>query len=365
VPVSDELYRRVAIRGWQDLRDLSDAAIVAYFRLRTGPESSMIPGVAVTRRAAFAEALHWKPAKTNGAIEELVARNVIVADWEAPLVWIPQAALDGGPENPNQVTGWRRYWSLVPDCDLKVRVRMELRAMLEPRRTKKGETFVATFDEACPNVTPKVAETGSGSGRERKGRGGGKGTVPPPTIFKSQKAVGAERDAVEVALTRCSSARLASRYALALTGLELVRLREELTRRPPDQIALVPVAYELYLESEGYAASGDRAHGMRWFIGDLDEKWLPAASKAQKEADEQAARIRQQEKRAAEDKEIDALYPDAGDLLNRDRWRWKALVAELGLEGAARIEKFRGVQRHLRPDGAAAPQAPAQAGGQA
>jgi hypothetical protein len=174
------------------LRGTSATAQLVYLRLRTGPESSPIPGVVLIGPAGLAEALGWTLAKAKAALDELAAKGLLVADRQARLVFIPRAAVEGAPDNPNHVTSWARYWTLVPECDLKSHIRSNLRVMLEER----GPTFVAAFDRACPdgstnlagnvppnpprdvapNVTPKVGETGSGGGVGPEEGGG-----PPPS----------------------------------------------------------------------------------------------------------------------------------------------------------------------------------------
>jgi hypothetical protein len=45
------IYRRMPVGAWTDLAGLSDAAIVLAMRLRTGPETTTIPGLIVAGRA--------------------------------------------------------------------------------------------------------------------------------------------------------------------------------------------------------------------------------------------------------------------------------------------------------------------------
>jgi hypothetical protein len=177
---SIQIFRRVAVSIWDALAGLPVESQLIYLRLATGPESQPIPGVTLVGRAALAEAIGWPAPRLERALRPLVSDGHIVVDWDRRVIWIPRAACDGAPDNPNVVTSWARYWSLIPICDLKRRIHRELFAQILPR----GPTFLEAFGKACPdldgNVPSKVgrnvAETGSGEERRAGGgdpRGGG------------------------------------------------------------------------------------------------------------------------------------------------------------------------------------------------
>lgn len=190
-PRARQLYRRVAIGAWSELRGMTDAARLLYLFVRTGPCSSPIPGVSAVGKAAIAEELGWPTAKVERAAKELVDAGLMAVDWTARLIWCSRGPIEAPPENPNQVLGWRSYWGLVPDSTLRVRIRTEIRVALENR----GPDYLQAWDEVVasptpnvgrnvppnhdPNLPPNVRATGSGSGS-----GGGSGErwdVPPPS----------------------------------------------------------------------------------------------------------------------------------------------------------------------------------------
>lgn len=268
-----ETFRTLFVSVWEtELRGASDEAIVAYMRLRTGPESSAIPGVVLVGRAALAEALAWKQSKMAAALDELGATGRIVADWQARLVWIPRAAVEGAPDNPNQVSRWRRYWPLVPECALKGRVRSELRQMLEER----GGTFLVTFDEACPegssnlsgNVPLKVVETGSGSG---SGRGNKKGREESSLADESRSR------AIETVVQKCEQRRIAAGYGKVEED-DKASLRDAVSDLDDRDLSLTPAAYSSFLgDKRDYYAT--HSHSMRCFLADFRKEHLPDARK--------------------------------------------------------------------------------------
>jgi len=228
---AEGIYRRVPVAIWTEMGVLSDAAIVLLLRLRTGPETTPIPGLVVAGRAGLAEALGWPARRLDAAYRELETRGLVRADWRARLIWLPAVIGDAPPANPSVVMGWRSTWPQVPPCPLRDEVATALGAAVSAR----GPGYAAAWGTVGDTVSPTVADTvgdtvtdtgaggGSGGGSEK---GGGAG--PPPTVVGSE-AIEAVRDAYRAVLgaeppaLRPSEAGRIGRTLAALGDLELVR----------------------------------------------------------------------------------------------------------------------------------------------
>jgi len=156
-------YRLVETRIWTDakVRSLSKPQPCGqslFFRLLTGPETIIIPGVLVVTRAGLAEKLGWDAKGFAKAFAELSAKGMAKADWEAGLVWLPNGVRHNSPANPNVVKGWAKEWPEVPECPLKGEILQALRNHIEGL----GEGFAKAFAERFPDGSPnQEQDTGS------------------------------------------------------------------------------------------------------------------------------------------------------------------------------------------------------------
>jgi len=155
-------YRAIPITFFdrEDIRGLSAnaAALWLYFYLMAGPHSTRIPGVFRAGKAALAEGLRWSIETFQESFDELAARGMARADWNAPLVWLPgEMNPDNQPDNQDHTTGIMRAFALLPDCDLK-----------EEARSAWG-TFLTHCGHRVDTVSAPVAvtetETGAGGAR--------------------------------------------------------------------------------------------------------------------------------------------------------------------------------------------------------
>jgi hypothetical protein len=78
---------------------------------------------------------------------------LVIADWEARVIWIPGALRYNPPANPKVVLGWGRFWPKFPDCDLKQTAYSALKDLAGGRdksmKLKSGMSFSAAFLLAC------------------------------------------------------------------------------------------------------------------------------------------------------------------------------------------------------------------------
>ncbi len=157
-------YRIVETRFWTDakVRALSKpqpCGLFLLFRLMTGPETIIIPGVIVTTRAGLAEKLGWDAKGFGKAFAELSREGWAKADWDAGLVWIPNGIKHNSPANPNVVKGWAKEWPEIPECPLKGEILQALREHIEGL----GEGFAKAFAERFPDgYRNQEQDTGTG-----------------------------------------------------------------------------------------------------------------------------------------------------------------------------------------------------------
>jgi hypothetical protein len=143
------LYRKIHVQVWGDrrFRELSEGAQRLWFYLLTGPETTSLPGLIVAGKAALAEALGWSAERFLERFGELSAKGMAKADWDARLVWLPNAIRHHRPDNPNIVVGWRDYWDHAPECDLKAEAYRAYRSAIEPLGEGYAQAFAKGFRE--------------------------------------------------------------------------------------------------------------------------------------------------------------------------------------------------------------------------
>jgi len=116
-----------------------------------GEQTDIVPGLFKISEEAFAAQLHWSLKGFRKAFDELLQEGMVKADWQARLVWVPNALKYNLPFNPNVVKSWGVAWEKLPDCELKaeafLRIRQEIEVMAE--HLPKGEAFLEAFDLTC------------------------------------------------------------------------------------------------------------------------------------------------------------------------------------------------------------------------
>jgi hypothetical protein len=111
----------------------------------------------------LAEALGWDLKAFREAFAEASRQGLVKADFEARLIWLPNAIRYNEPENPNVVKSWRAAWDELPECKLK-RVAWEaLRVALAAKdevAEKNESAWVTAFSQSCPE--PSVEGSAKG-----------------------------------------------------------------------------------------------------------------------------------------------------------------------------------------------------------
>lgn len=144
-------YRKLDIRMWSDskFRELSPIPPCGqglWIYLLTSPYTSNIPGVYRASEGALADDLRWPLKAFRKAFLEASQKDMVKADWNAPLVFVKNALRYNRPESPNVITSWRSTWDEIPECSLKVTVYQHLKAFAEGL----PKAFLEAFTKALP-----------------------------------------------------------------------------------------------------------------------------------------------------------------------------------------------------------------------
>ena len=143
-------YRKIDTRIWGDVRfrELSSpppSGKYLWLFLLTGPQTSNIPGLFRAGEMALAEELGWSIEGFRKAFAEPLSKGLVKADWNARVVWIPNAIKYNAPENPNVVKSWSSTWDDIPECTLKIEAYERLKDFTEGL----GEGFGKAFVQGC------------------------------------------------------------------------------------------------------------------------------------------------------------------------------------------------------------------------
>lgn len=117
-------YRKVNPARWNDprFRSLSRPepnGQTLYWFLRTGPQTGIVPGLYEARAGGLADHLGWERADFDRAFSEIEGQKLAAADWEAGVVWVPDAIEDDTPQSKNAATAWGKALAELPECPLK------------------------------------------------------------------------------------------------------------------------------------------------------------------------------------------------------------------------------------------------------
>lgn len=144
-------YRKIDVRMYGDakFRRLSrpqPCGQYLWIWLLTGPCTSVIPGVIPHGPAAMAERIGWPVEAFRKAFAEVLDEGMAKADFDAPLIVLPNAVRYDPPQSPNVVRSWRVVWDELPECSLKLEFWQSVKGFLEAF----GKGFTEAFGEACP-----------------------------------------------------------------------------------------------------------------------------------------------------------------------------------------------------------------------
>lgn len=136
-----------------------------------GPHLGPIPGLSRIGRAAMAEELGWTAKAFDQAFQEVSSLGMAQADWDARVIWLPNALRHNLPASPNVVIGWKKQWVAIPDCSLKAEAYLTLKEQLYAWRAPFGEAFGKAcpkpFAKALPKASPRPSPNQRAESREQ------------------------------------------------------------------------------------------------------------------------------------------------------------------------------------------------------
>lgn len=121
--------------------------------LITGPHTTSVPGLFAAGEAQLAERLRWPVAGFRKAWDEIDRAGMGLADWQAPLVWLPNALRHNAPESPNVVIGWKENLDELPACHLRDQALTDMHAFLLTigKQTGAANAYAKAFREVLPH----------------------------------------------------------------------------------------------------------------------------------------------------------------------------------------------------------------------
>ena len=146
-------YSKVSRRMWGDqkIRRLTQpqpCGFTLFQRFLTGPELTNVPGLFPAWEGGLADALKWPLEAFREAFREVFREGLAEADWEAGLVWVPNAIDHNEPESPNVVESWGATLSELPECELKERAIASLFEWIKARDKASGKASDKPWEKA-------------------------------------------------------------------------------------------------------------------------------------------------------------------------------------------------------------------------
>lgn len=184
-------YRRVSTRMHHDkkfraLSPVRPSGQSLWEYLIHGPHTTACPGLAHAGEAGLAEELGWSLREFRRCWKEIEDQEMGYADWDARVIWLPNAVKHNPPENPNVVKAWRKcYDDLIPECALKHRAEQAIRDFLKAYSKAFQKAFGEVFDESLAESDPKASVNGLVNGS------------PKSSVDDSPKSLG-KQDQVQV-----------------------------------------------------------------------------------------------------------------------------------------------------------------------
>ena len=150
------MHRDVDSRIWGDqkFRKLSHSGKLVWFYLLTGPQTMSLPGIFEAGEARMAEDLEMTLELFRESFREVFQLGLVMVDWKARVVVIPNAPKYNPPHNPNILKSWAKQFDVIPECELKNKYYQILKSFIE----SLGESFAKSFRESFPKPTPNHSQ---------------------------------------------------------------------------------------------------------------------------------------------------------------------------------------------------------------
>ena len=204
-------YRKIEVQMWGDRKfwSLSKAppnAQTLWMYLLSGPRTTVFPGIVVANLAIIALDLRWpldrelrlgdaypyasthasthasgdasthasatRVESVRDAWQELVDHDMVRADFKAGLIVLNRALFtsektireSAKPASANQLVGWEKAWSDLPECDLKDQYLQELRRFTYACSRALGVAFAKAFGRHLSGLDASTHASGYASG---------------------------------------------------------------------------------------------------------------------------------------------------------------------------------------------------------
>jgi flagellar biosynthesis/type III secretory pathway protein FliH len=158
------LYSTIARRIWDDakfrkLTPLAPSGQACFITLLTTRYNTCIPGVILAGKRTLAESARWTDEAFDEAFQEVFREGMAKANWEAQLVWLPNATKFNPCTAPNVAKSWGRFIHELPECDLQVEIIAGLKAYFTQIADEAfskafaeglGNGFLKAFNEGMP-----------------------------------------------------------------------------------------------------------------------------------------------------------------------------------------------------------------------
>ncbi len=189
------LYRKVYRRMWHDekfvsLSPLLPSGQALWLWLVCGPETFTIPGTVKGTNHVLSAQLKWPLDAFMDAYAEANQLGMVVADFKAGLVWLPNGLKHNPPASLNVAKAWAKSFVDLPECSLKVRIHQDVVAYLDD--------FGDVYRMAYIGCLPDDIRYGSANPTRTRKQITGKGLTPQPPSPEggeaSQGPDGAGRD---------------------------------------------------------------------------------------------------------------------------------------------------------------------------
>lgn len=139
------LYREI----WNNEKfwGMSETAQLIYIHILSTPMGNGL-GCYKAGIEALAEDKRMASEAFRKAFQEVLAKGFVEYDEIHRVLWIPKYIEKNPPGNPNVLKSWARIYSTLPDCELKAKCYLEVKAFSEGSARAKPEAWTEAFTGA-------------------------------------------------------------------------------------------------------------------------------------------------------------------------------------------------------------------------
>jgi hypothetical protein len=172
-------YRKIDSRIWNDekFRTLGDDAKLVFLFVLTHPHLTSL-GAMRANEAGLAHELGWTFERFQKGFGEPFRKGLFWYDESVSFLALTNFLKYNPPENPNVVKSWEKSLDLIPECDLKIKLLIRVKAYVETLPEGFIEGLPEPFRKGMPNQEQEqeqeykqehVCVSGSSSSSGRRG----------------------------------------------------------------------------------------------------------------------------------------------------------------------------------------------------